>query len=296
MTRFFKLSGGGNDFIALAEPEGEIPADAPSKARIRSWCRRGLSLGADGVFTLHRRPEGGIRMHHFNPDGGRAGLCLNGTRCAARLAFHLGWASHRAVLMTDAGPVEAMEEPPGEGSAEIRLELAVPESPPRRLRLEAEGESYHAWWVRVGVPHLVLEWPAGLAGAPVEAVGKLLVHHPEVEPEGANVNFVTCPEPGRLEIRTYERGVYAETLACGSGVLASAWALFSTGAAEPPLEVRTAGGFLLRVGGEGSEGRLRSWFLSGDARLIAEGSLHPGAEELPDPPRWSAGTAPGMVF
>lgn len=290
MTRFWKLSGGGNDFIALAEPaDGGFSED-----QIRNWCRRGLSLGADGLFTLHRQPDGKIRMQHFNPDGGRASLCLNGTRCAARLAFHLGWSSGRTVLLTDAGPVEALEEA-AEQDGGIRLELAPPETPPRALDLPVAGQTFSAWWTKVGVPHLVLPWAEGLEGAPVEALGKLLVHHPELGPEGANVNFLFCTDPGHLEVRTYERGVVAETLACGSGVLAAAWVTLATGEASLPLEVQTAGGCVLRVEGTREAGRLQRWSLAGDARLVAEGTLHAGAEELPPPPRWTAGaTAPGV--
>ena len=77
MTEFFRLSGSGNDFLALVEPRRE-----PTAGEIRAWCRRGLSLGADGLFVL-RRSGGGARMDHFNADGGRADLCINGTRCAA---------------------------------------------------------------------------------------------------------------------------------------------------------------------------------------------------------------------
>ncbi len=85
MRHFFRLSGGGNDFLALVEP-----IDDPQPDQIRAWCRRGLSLGADGLFVLDRSPDG-ARMRYFNADGSAASLCLNGTRCAVRLARHLGW-------------------------------------------------------------------------------------------------------------------------------------------------------------------------------------------------------------
>ena len=281
MIPFWKLSGGGNDFIALAEP----PAEALSEQRIRRWCRRGLSVGADGVFTIHRQGGDGVRMRHFNPDGGRAALCLNGTRCAARLAFHLGWATGRTRLLTDAGAVEA-EDCPARG---VRLQLPPPADPPRAVALGAGGRTYEGWWIRVGVPHLVFLWEEGLAQAPVAEVGRQLVHHPQLDREGANVNFVFLPRAGSLEIRTYERGVYGETLACGTGVLSSAFVLASAGRTSFPLEVLTAGGFVLRVGGRWSAGHLESWTLAGDARLVAEGNLTPGAEELPSAPAWTAG-------
>lgn len=97
----FRLSGGGNDFLALAEPR-----TAPDERQIRSWCRRGLSLGADGLFVL-RRQGTDVAMDYFNADGRIAELCLNGTRCAARLARHLGWCESEVRLITGAGPVRA---------------------------------------------------------------------------------------------------------------------------------------------------------------------------------------------
>jgi len=94
MRHFFRLSGGGNDFLALVEP-----IDEPTPDQVRAWCHRGLSLGADGLFLLHRSPDG-ARMRHFNADGSLAELCLNGTRCAVRLARHLGWTDNEIVIET----------------------------------------------------------------------------------------------------------------------------------------------------------------------------------------------------
>ncbi len=281
MTRFFKLSGGGNDFVALAEP----PPGALSKHRIRRWCRRGLSIGADGLLAIDRKVEGGIRLRHFNPDGSPATLCLNGGRCAARLAFHLGWATGTIRLATDAGPIKAQDA----GKMGIRLQLASPKASPRAVSLALGDQTYDGWWTRVGVPHLVFLWEAGLESAPVAKLGEKLVHHPALEAGGANVNFISCPESGRLEIRTYERGVYAETLACGTGVLSASFVLLAAGKTHLPLTALTAGGFELRVDGEWDGDQLQSWSLAGDARLIAEGNLFPGAEELPPPPVWTGG-------
>src|SRR5215213_2345877 len=97
MTHFYKVSGSGNDFLALAEP-----FETPAPETIRAWCRRGVSLGADGLFVL-RRAGGGASMEYFNSDGYPADLCLNGTRCAAQLAFHLGWAEGTVQVTTGAG-------------------------------------------------------------------------------------------------------------------------------------------------------------------------------------------------
>src|SRR5689334_17237933 len=120
MTRFYKLSGSGNDFLALAEPE-----ETPAAGQIRAWCRRGVSIGADGLFVL-RQTEGGAVMDYFNADGLAADLCLNGTRCAAQLAFRLGWAQDRVQLRTGAGSVAARRLDDGRTA----VELPAPPKPP----------------------------------------------------------------------------------------------------------------------------------------------------------------------
>lgn len=275
MTRFFQLSGSGNDFLALAEP-----SDEPTAEQVRAWCRRGVSLGADGVFTLHRNEAAadkaaGAVMIHYNADGSRAELCLNGTRCAARLAFELGWAQREVTVETDSGPMVARAL----SGARVALAVPPPAAPPRRITLSTEGRDWDGWRVVVGVPHLVLLWPEPLAAAPVASLGARLRHHPDLAPAGANVDFVRFPAAGRMEIRTYERGVEAETLACGTGTLAAAAAGLAAGVTELPLEVVTRGGLPLGVGGTPDR-----WELAGDARLLARGELFRDAEVSPSPP------------
>ena len=202
MSAVYKVSGGGNDFLALAAPEREPTAD-----EIRSWCARGLSFGADGLFTL-QRAEAGVRMRYWNADGQPAALCINGTRCAARLALHLGWAEGSFKVATDAGAFAARAV----AATEIALQLPAPEELARKRVLEVGGRSYEGWFVTVGVPHLVLVWPESLARVPVASLGAALRAHPDFAPGGTNVDFVRFPAPHRLEIRSFERGVEAETM------------------------------------------------------------------------------------
>jgi diaminopimelate epimerase len=285
---FYKVSGGGNDFIAFPDDTGR---PAPKADEIRAWCRRGLSLGADGIFML-RPGTSSVVMEHFNADGSPSDLCLNGTRCAARLAFELGWAEERAVIVTGAGRVEARDA----GETAIELDLPLPGETPRKITATVQIADHAELAVSgtlltVGVPHLVLDQPQGLGAASVESLGKALVHHPAVGPAGANIDFVHWPAPDRLEIRTYERGVYGETLACGTGVMAAVATALHTGQARLPITALTRGGFELRVSGEvdpsSSPMTLKRWSLTGDARLVARGELLPGALALPDEPVWS---------
>jgi diaminopimelate epimerase len=277
MTRFYQLSGSGNDFLALVEPW-----DAPSPERIRAWCRRGVSLGADGLFIL-RRAEGGATMDYFNADGLPADLCLNGTRCAAQLAFHLGWAEGRVRLRTGAGSVAARRL----DDARTAVELPAPAEPPEPLTVEAGGASHAGWRIVVGVPHFVLHWPGGLETAPVQSLGAEIRHHPAFGAAGTNVDFVRFPERDRMEIRTFERGVEDETLSCGTGVLAGAAAGLALGRGRLPLRVDTQGGFELLVDGDPAAG---SWSLAGDARVVAEGEILSGAAAAPPPPAWARPT------
>lgn len=263
MTSFFKVSGSGNDFLALAEP-----ASTPPPERIRAWCRRGISLGADGLFVL-RRTEGAVTMDYFNSDGYPADLCLNGTRCAAQLAFHLGWARDELQVGTGAGRFTArfLDE------TRVSVEVPAPERP-LPMAPEIDGITHAGSFVRVGVPHFVLVWPESLETVPVVTLGAALRHHPDFGVEGANINFVRFPEEDRMEIRTYERGVEDETLSCGTGVLAGAAAGLALAKARLPLRVMTRSGFELGV--ETDPGG-RRWFLTGDARIVAQGELLPGA-------------------
>jgi diaminopimelate epimerase len=278
MTHFYKVSGSGNDFLALAEP-----FEAPTPETIRAWCRRGVSLGADGLFVL-RRAGGGVAMDYFNADGLSADLCLNGTRCAAQLAFHLGWAEGTVGVRTAAGdfPARWLD------TSRIAVDLPAPAEAPRSLTVAAAGSEYAGHRLPIGVPHFVLLWPEGLENAPVRELGREIRRHAAFGPPGTNVNFVRFPAPDRMEIRTYERGVEDETLSCGSGVLAGAAVGLAAGRARLPLRVETQGGFELEVDGDLSAGR---WSLSGDARVVAEGELLPGALAAPSPPGWAENSA-----
>ncbi len=266
MTPYFKLSGGGNDFIALAEPDAEPSADT-----IRQWCRRGLSIGADGLFALHRRANG-IEMRYWNSDGGEADLCINGTRCAARLSFHLGWAEETLTLNTGAGPLRARQV---DGTT-VGVEAPLP-SAARACTLATDEGSFAGWLVRVGTPHFVTCHGEDLAQLPVERLGPQLRSHPTLGSEGANVDFVSFTAGSRVAVRSFERGIEGETLACGTGVLAVVAAGLEAERTELPTAVETRGGFTMRVEGRSEGGRVLEWELIGDARLVAEGRLLPGA-------------------
>ena len=279
--RFTKMSGAGNDFVVLVEP----PTELDFAELARRVCRRGTSVGADGLFLLHRI-SAGARMTHYNADGGVAELCLNGTRCAADLAMHLGWSPHpgegRVTIETGAGPVRAERWEDG-----VRMEVPVP-GPVRNvaLRLEKETgdlpvssaapECVLAATCNTGVPHLVVQVASSrLVGLDLDRLGPPLRAHPDLGSAGANVNFVAAgaaPEPRVL--RTFERGVEGETLACGTGAVACAAVLLE--GRDGTQTFRTQGGFQLTVDARTVDGE-RTWTLAGEARSVFEGTIHEGA-------------------
>lgn len=263
MIPFFKLSAGGNDFVALAEPER-----VPDRPTIRGWCRRGISIGADGVFVLRRAGEA-LELQYFNSDGREADLCLNASRCAVRLAAVLGWLGPPFRIETGAGPLigEVVD------AERTSIEAPAPDPPPRACRLDAEGRTFDGWLTRVGVPHLVVFMETPLEEIDVERWGSLLRSHSEHDAEGANVDFVEIGGRDRISVRSFERGIEGETLACGTGMVAAAAAGVASGRTGLPIRVATRGGFEFEIRTEEGSNGTRRWFLTGDARLVAEGRL-----------------------
>lgn len=272
MTEFFKMSGCGNDFIALVEPSAPPTAD-----EIRGWCRRGVSLGADGVFALSRDHDAGAQapvvMRYWNSDGGEAALCLNGTRCAARLALELGWRRDRLTIRTGAGDLPARRLDDGT----IAVASPPPSGAPRAMTLRTGAGEFEGLLVGVGVPHFVCFRDSTIDDVPIERWGPALRRHRDLGGAGANVDFVAVRDRHRFAIRSFERGIEGETLACGTGVLAAVAAALATGRAELPLRAATRGGFTLEVLGEARAGTIERWELAGDARIVARGTLLSGA-------------------
>ncbi len=267
-SRFVKMSGAGNDFVMfLGRPLG-----GPDEARaLRRLCDRRTGVGADGVLFV--REEGAeIVADYFNADGGAARFCANGTRCAARLASRAFGVGPDLVVVTGWGRVGALVAPGG------RVTLALPEPVRRGRTLSTLGlgggpVAAEAAEVHVGVPHLVVAVAdaATLEALDLGRLGPPLRRHPEM-PEGANVNFVARRGPSSLSVRTWERGVENETLACGSGAVASA-AMASAAGASPPVEVLTRSGETLVVDFEGAPEGVAGTRLTGDARILFEGEI-----------------------
>jgi diaminopimelate epimerase len=238
---FLKMHGAANDFV-LFDPRESTLAD-PWAERVRRLCDRRRGVGADGVLLIDRDREYDFAMRYFNADGHPADFCGNGARCVARWALDAGLGHGDGVTFRTAiGPKRARRSPDGRG---IELEFGAIAPPVGPARVEAEGRTFEGYAVTAGVPHFVVPVER-VECVPVHEWGAALRHHPDFEPAGTNVDFVARLGPGRLAMRTYERGVESETLACGSGALSvAAWSAFEGG--PSPVSVMTAGGDELAV-------------------------------------------------
>jgi diaminopimelate epimerase len=259
----WKMTGAGNDFVVLdAAGRGAIRGDFSEW--VRRVCRRGLSVGADGVLVVGVLGPDRVRVEFYNPDGGDA-FCGNGSRCAARFARERGFAGSSMTLVTAAGEVLARVY--GE-----RVRLTLP--PPRDLgvlTLELPGRVLSGRRIDAGSPHFVARVD-DVAAYPLDVVGPLVRRHDAFGARGTNFDVVATASEGISRLRTWERGVEAETLACGSGAVATAYALLLAGGSASTRLV-TAGGAALEVTIEGPPEHPRAATLDGDARFVFAGQL-----------------------
>ena len=260
------MAGGGNDFL-LFEADGQRLSEA-DRRRLSLLCRRGLSVGADGALFLSGGDEGRIHLDYFNADGGLASFCANGTRCAARYAVTRRLvADGLPVLETGWAIIPARVE--GEL---VTLDLPPVAPPADPVPVFGEGLPATGIPIEVGVPHLVVFVDGDLEALPVETLGPPLRRHPALA-RGANVNFVKVTGPHSIAVRTFERGVEGETLACGSGVVASAVVAALRGQVSPPIVCVTRSGVAFTVSFVERDGAVVEASLTGDAREIFEAEL-----------------------
>ncbi len=267
-TLFYKMSGSGNDFVML-DGRSTTPDRWPP-SQVKAICDRRTGVGADGLVLLTPATSDAVRMSYWNSDGSHGALCGNAALCGGRLAVHLELVpAGEFCLLTDAGVVRVSSPATGEG-AEINLpDFDVP-GEFRGASLK-RGERWMTL-LEVGVPHLVIRVD-NIEAVDVSGRGKSLRFDPSLGPAGANVNFVG-PGATPLEpwlIRTYERGVEAETLACGTGTVAAAASLVARGEATPPMRFRSRGGPELTVRGILKGSRATGVWLGGQGRLVYRG-------------------------
>ena len=263
---FYKMTGCGNDFIIIDNRQKILDADRLGDL-IQKVCAHKLSAGADGLVLIEPSQKVNFKWRFFNSDGSVGEMCGNAARCVARYAVLKGIAPPKMAFETLAGVIEAevagrqikvLMVPP----AGLKLDIAVP----------IEGRSHQMHFVNTGVPHAI-KFVENAASVPVKDLGKKVRFHSQFQPAGTNADFVQVVDRKHIRVRTYERGVEDETLACGTGAVASALIAARKGFVDSPVEVQTSGGEILKIYFQANGDEFDRVFLEGDARVVYEGEL-----------------------
>ncbi len=261
-----KMSGSGNDFI-LIDHRKPVLGEEEMKAFARKVCQRRVSVGADGLILIERSERADFKWRFFNADGSEPEMCGNGGRCAARFAWLKGISGSTLTFETMAGILSAQVD-----GKRVKLQMTKPHSLKLDETVSIEGKKQTLSSINTGVPHAVL-FSDDLEGVDVIRVGKAIRYHSHFAPAGTNANFVRVEHPSRLSVRTYERGVEDETLACGTGAVASALVAAFKGFVKSPVSIKTSGGEILSVHFEIEAGEVKRVFFEGDVHIIYEAEM-----------------------
>ncbi|RLB07049.1 MAG: diaminopimelate epimerase [Deltaproteobacteria bacterium] len=259
---FYKMTGGGNDFILFDNREGKIDVDA-LRPLIPQICRRKFSVGADGLILIEDSERADFRWQFFNADGSQAEMCGNGARCAARLAHLLGMAPPELTLETSVGIIRAWVK-----GKEVKLSLPPPSDIKLGISLKVGQDVFSVDFINTGVPHTVV-FAQDLQKVDVVGLGQRIRHHQAFQPAGTNVDFIEL-DGGEIRIRTYERGVEDETLACGTGAVAAAIIAHLRGKVASPTRVIPRSAEALTIYYEAAE-EIREVYLEGEVKIVYQG-------------------------
>lgn len=270
---FHKLDGAGNDFVGLDLRDTGLKDPPEMAPLVRRLCHRQRGVGADGVIAILPPPSGSAHfvMVYFNADGSRGEMCGNGARCAVVLAHHLGMTPTEEIQFeTDAGSYRA--ELVAGGS---RIWFPDIDDLPREVSLTGTARPVgKADFLLCGVPHAVIFVEEDLDLLEVYEAGRAIRHDPAFSPAGTNVNFAQLVGGDTIHVRTYERGVEVETLACGTGSVATVCCHVRKNGLKGPQKwkVIPTGGESLQITMEATEAGFRNITLAGPARIVFTGS------------------------
>ncbi len=265
------MSASGNDFIVIDNREKQI-LDTGSWMLdfVKKICKRKINIGADGLLLIEGSEKADFKMRVFNPDGGEVEMCGNGARCVALWAkSKIKNQKSKCKIETEAGILEA--EVVSDNT--VKLKMSDPVDTRLNFKLLVGDKEYEVHTINTGVPHVVL-FTEDLEKAKVKEIGKKIRYHQEFAPEGTNVNFIRVRDGNSLDIRTYERGVEDETLACGTGAAASAIISHLLGRTKAPTKMHTKSGSILTVYFDFSHSKITDLYLEGDAEIIYQGVLY----------------------
>jgi len=274
---FYKMTGAGNDFILIDNRKGLINADH-CQDFVRNVCRRKLSVGADGVVLIENDSEVDFRWRFYNSDASEAEMCGNAARCAPRFVYLTGIVEKpRMAFRTLAGIIHAELL-----DKSVKVQMTSPHGLSMDLKVEAEGRTFDLDFINTGVPHAVcfMGNEQELESVDVQRFGHALRFHPQFQPAGTNVDFVFVRDVHSIAVRTYERGVEGETLACGTGAIASALISAARNRVVSPVDVKTRSGESLtiyfQINGEHQPSgsiQFKDVYLEGEARVAYAADL-----------------------
>jgi diaminopimelate epimerase len=261
-----KMSGSGNDFILVDHRKPLLDVKRMKKFA-QKVCRRRVSVGADGIIFIERSKQADFKWRFFNADGSEAEMCGNGGRCAARFAYLKGIAGSSLTFETLAGILSAHVN-----GRRVKLEMTKPYGLKLDEKISIKGKRVRISSINTGVPHAAL-FLKSLENVDVVRMGRSIRNHSHYAPRGTNANFVKVENSSRLSVRTYERGVEDETLACGTGAVASALIAAFKGLVRSPVSIRTRGGEVLTVYFEIEGDKVKRVFFEGDVHIIYEAEM-----------------------
>ncbi|MBR0055882.1 MAG: diaminopimelate epimerase, partial [Kiritimatiellae bacterium] len=265
--KFTKMHGAGNDFIMIDDRALTTPFE--DYQLMSAIAARRTGIGCEGIILVQPSDKADFRMRFLNPDGTEVELCGNGARCVALFARSLGLAGKTMTMETMAGLVDAEI-----GDGGVRIWMPDPSARRDGIEVETAHGRFTGHEVSIGCPHFVVPLaPEALDAFDVATVGAAIRQHAAFSPEGVNVDFVAYAKPNRVRMRTFERGVEAESGACGTGAVAAAVVGVEVAGLTLPAKVTTTSGFELTVDGDWRGGKCTGMTLSGPARKVFDGEI-----------------------
>ena len=263
--RFTKMHGAGNDFILIDDREGNVPWE--DHFLMAALATRRLGIGCEGVILIQQSDKADFRVRFLNPDGTEVEMCGNGARCAAAFAHAIGACGKALTMETLCGLVDAQVD-----GSNVCVWMPEPVKKSYAVEIEIDGEPVRGHFISVGVPHFVVP-VLDVSAVDVDALGRKIRLHSEFAPDGVNVDFVTFRKPNRMSMRTYERGVEAESGACGTGAVACSIVGVETAGLTLPAKAKTTLGYELTVDGDWRHKKCTGLTLVGPVKFVYTGEV-----------------------
>jgi diaminopimelate epimerase len=267
---FTKMNGAGNDFVVIDDFDGKLKVELPALAR--TLCSKGFGIGADGLLVMRKHPSLDFEMIYLNSDGSEGGMCGNGGRCIARFAVLSGVCKSPMQFTAHGGNYSAEVLDAGR----VRLHFPDPEKVTPSIEVPIGSQRFDATYVHPNTDHTVL--PGGTAfdrvdSADLITIARKIRYNFGLFPRGTNVNLIEQEGDNLIRMRTYERGVENETLACGTGAVASAITASLRYGMTSPVGIKTSGGEVLTVFFERTGSHFSNLILEGNATMVFRGKV-----------------------